>query len=642
MFIAIDGEGYTKDDGTHIYNLIAASTGEYLLDEIGSGLRTLDVFNWFYALKEKYPKATFVSFYFAYDVNMILGNVPPSCVNVLAQTGRVYLDDKGDRTKTTRVEYAPVKFFKVSRGYRKGIIGQGMKFVTTDTITIWDVWGFFQGSFVNALKQFKIGTEEELEVIKSMKGAREDFGEVDIQSIIDYNALECKLLCAAMDKLQDALETAGLKLTSWHGAGAVAMAMLKKYDVISHIAPTAESHQKAVLHAYFGGRIQALQIGEFETVYGHDIISAFPYSAMQCFSMRDCEQVVCARYSGENSGENPNSIWHVTWDLPSDTKICPFPFRLEDGSIIYPYTGEGYYWQCEIKAALEHYKRYITVYEGYIFLPTDERKPFDFIPEVFNQRRRFKEEGNHAQIALKLGLNSLYGKCAQGKGYGGNIPRSQCYVWAGLITAQTRAKVFDLAMSNPDSVIAFSTDGVFANEQLTKEGNNIGEWEVNSYRIFFNLKSGFYRGRRTNGKTIRHVRGFRTREVRFSNLLRVWRNRGILGYVETNNRRFVGMKSAGQSLKNWRKWIDGTKELSFMPVHGDAVCTYDPMDYPKSCPDCMAAPCGRLDCAHKPKNRGLKYRLYGIDQLGLCSKAYDPNDSEFEEKDAVNSEVKLI
>jgi hypothetical protein len=638
MFIAIDGEGYTKDDGTHIYNLIAASTGEYLLDEIGSGLRTLDVFNWFYALKGKYPKATFVSFYFAYDVNMILGNVPPSCVNVLAQTGKVYLDDKGDRTKTTRVEYAPVKFFKVSRGYRKGIIGQDMKFVTTDTITIWDVWGFFQGSFVNALKQFKIGTEEELEVIKSMKGAREDFGEVDIQSIIDYNALECKLLCAAMDKLQDALETAGLKLTSWHGAGAVAMAMLKKYDVISHIAPAAGSHQKAVLHAYFGGRIQALQIGEFETVYGHDIISAYPYSTMQCFSMRDCEQVVCARYSGEN----PNSIWHVTWDLPSDTKICPFPFRLEDGSIIYPYTGEGYYWQCEIKAALEHYKRYITVYEGYIFLPTDERKPFDFIPEVFNQRRRFKEEGNHAQIALKLGLNSLYGKCAQGKGYGGNIPRTQCYVWAGLITAQTRAKVFDLAMSNPDSVIAFSTDGVFANEQLTKEGNNIGEWEVNSYRIFFNLKSGFYRGRRVNGKTIRHVRGFRTREVRFSNLLRVWRIGGILGYVETNNRRFVGMKSAGKKLTNWRKWIDGTKELSFMPVHGDAVCTYDPMDKPKSCPDCMAAPCRRPDCAHKPKNRGLKYRLYGIDQLGLCSKAYDPNDSEFEEKDAVNSEVKLI
>ena len=617
QFVAIDGEGYTRQDGTHIYNLIAASTGECLLDQVGNGLRTIKIMDWLFELKEKYPSAVFVGFYFSYDVNMILKNIPKPALRSLAKNGFCRLEDRHKEGYITKIDYMPVKFFTVSRGYATGSLKAGTyRYAQIESLTIWDVWGFFQGSFLQGMHSFKIGTTEELEMIRSMKATRDDFDEMDVDQIIEYNQLECKLLVEAMNKLADSLETAQLKLSQWHGAGAVAMAIFKRFGVTEHIKHPQGDFELPVLSAYFGGRIEAIQIGEFKQTFGHDLISAYPSCAMYLPSLRDSEQVKLTEYDDTLQWV----VWHVKWRLPSNTLIRPFPFRQEDGTITYPYEGEGYYWACEVQAGMAYYSEYIAIIEGFQFAINDDTLPFDFIPQVFAERARFKADGNHAEKALKLGLNSLYGKCAQGKSYGGRIPKSQCYIWAGLITAMTRCQVFSLAMQSPNSVIGFATDGVFSTKQLTEEVSGLGGWEVNEYRCFFNIKPGFYRGRRANGGTIRHYRGFRQHEIKFYQLQKIWRTWGILGRYETETRRFIGMKAAKADFSNWTKWIDSTKTMNFHPIQGDIICTYDPAEF--------------------DERKGLRYVILG-QALNGVSKPYSGND-DFEDKDKSQREEKLI
>lgn len=584
-FIAIDGEGITLEDNTHIYNLLGASDTTYIYNE--NGCRTMQCFDYLLGLSEKHPDATFVSFYFSYDVNMILGNVHMSYIKQLAKTDKVYLfhpDKEKHLGEVWKVEYLPRKFFKLCHGKRI-IDDKGKKKIFVDkAITVWDVFGFFQSSFVNALKQFNIGTPEEIAELSGMKNKRADFDTESIDNVIKYNQNECRLLVDAMNKLNDALITAGIPIKSWHGAGAIAGELMRKNNVKTHIKSCTDLFKTPVLSAYFGGRIQSLIIGEYNNkMYSHDIISAYPSTIQDLPSLKNHREIYTKNYNPDL----PYTIWHVKWDLQNPKKpieekyynpvyksddiqspiIAPFPFRDDKGSIFYPLKGEGYYWNREVKAAIDMYGDNIKVIEGFQFEINNTDKPFDFVPELFEKRKQFKKAGNHAQIAIKLGLNSLYGKTAQGKGFGGRIPAYQSYIWAGLITSETRAKLLELAKISPKDIIAFATDGVLSRTQLIPEQENkLGNWEIDIYDSIFNIKPGFYQVCKGDKKPHK-IRGYRAAEINFDDIKAIWNRDGIAGTMQVNTRQFVGMKIASDNLK-WRTWIDGTKQLSLFPTKG--------------------------------------------------------------------------
>jgi hypothetical protein len=585
-FIAIDGEGANLVDGTHIYNLLAASDHTYVYNPIG--ISTTAAFEYLIDLKLRNPTATFVSFFFSYDVNMILGGLHPISIDHLARQGFCYvyddrLEEKGHGYK---IEYMPRKHFTLCKGRRIVTNGQ-RKWQTLARIKIWDVFGFFQSSFVKALKQFHIGTGNQWESLQSMKEQRSDFTTDGIDKIVEYNALECELLVDLMNDVNKSLITAGIELHSWHGAGAVAGALMRKYKVKNHIEQPTGSHINPVLSAYFGGRIQSLRIGEFnQPVYGHDLVSAYPTSIAELPSLSGMKQYTLRKYDESKR----YVIYHVRWNLNEPIKpiaekyldtqtiddyngenrqaiLAPFPFRDKSGNIHYPLEGEGYYWDCEVRAAKQIYGDNIQVISGYGFDITDNTKPFEFVPIMFAERKRFKQEGNNAQLVIKLGLNSLYGKTAQGIGYQGNLPPYQCYIWAGLITAETRAKMLTLAASNPHCVIGFATDGLFATEQLANDGGgDLGSWELTKYDSMFCVKPGFYSFLK-NGEVLNKVRGFRLNQVNFDELRTEWNRNGIAGRIVTKNTSFIGMKSASERFK-WRSWVDTEKTLTFMPTRG--------------------------------------------------------------------------
>jgi hypothetical protein len=577
-FIALDGEGHTLESGEHIYTLLSGG-GEFIYNP--EGLRTFDCIEFIINLKTQYPKAVFVSFYFSYDVNMILGNIPPEYIEMIKETNRCYLYHKTQYGFCHKVEYLPRKYFKCMRANRlKDSTG---KVILDDkiNITVWDVFGFFQSSFVSALKQFNIGTKEEWEILTDMKDKRSSFIDESFDDILSYNMLECKLLEDLMGKLNDALVTAGINLKSWHGAGAIAGELMRRYNVKSHISPFSKSLNTPVLSAYFGGRIQAFIIGNTnQEVFSHDIVSAYPSAMVNLPSLKNH----IARKVKKYNNDLPFTCWHVKWDLlnpvePIDEKyysedgdyksviIPPFPFRTKDGRIHYPLIGEGYYWDKEIPAAIGMYGNNIEVLEGYQIIHSKDDKPFNFIPELFEQRKRFKREGNFAQLAIKLGLNSLYGKTAQGVGFDGRVPAYQSYVYSGMITSETRAKILELCAISPRDIIAIATDGVLSTKQLTEELNkDLGTWEVDKYDSVFNVKPGFYRAIK-DGKEYVKVRGFRLSEINFDELLTLWETENINGEIVIPIEQFIGLKIASEN-RPWRRWIKSSKTMSLMPSNG--------------------------------------------------------------------------
>lgn len=575
-FVAFDGEGFDNEKGEHIFNIFG-SNADYITND--AGLSTEQIFDYLLKKRRDNANATFISFYFSYDVNMLLRDVRHDALERLHKTGKAYHFHSEKKGFAYKIEYRPKKMFRVGYGT---LIGKD--WTPINTITIYDTFGFFQQSFVNAARELKICTEQELDMLSGMKGQRGTFTPESKAEIIEYNRQECIILCRMMDVIKQSLSICNIRLRSWHGAGAIAGALMKKYSVKDHIDTPPEPIYSAVLHSYFGGRIQTPQVGIIpEKIFSHDIVSAYPSI------MRDLPSLCGGEWSHTKLDKlpiglkinvaifinNPSTLYHIKWSYQTENEIDgairlhPFPFRDAEGCIHFPPCGEGWYWSEEVRAAERNWGGKIEYIEYYQYTPKDETKPFWFIDELFIQRKNFKREGNHAQLVLKLGLNSLYGKTAQGT-FRDTTPPYQSYIWASMITAGTRAKLYDMAMRNEQSCLMFATDGIYSTSPLetpSEVGKELGQWEIEEYDSAFIIKPGFFTLNK-NGETVhRRTRGVPVKSFDFAHAYNQMLCNGIMGTVECPIRRFHGL-ALGDYDGKWRHWIDSIIKVNFFPAKG--------------------------------------------------------------------------
>ncbi len=555
-FIAIDGEGKDDNEQNHHYTMLTVATQEWHKEIFCDSLDTEACFRFLLGLHKQNANAIFVGFSINYDINMMLKDIPIENLRELNKEGYTQWLRYG-------ISWIPGKIFRISlyQKRRKGAV---------QTITIYDVFGFFQSSFVSTLKAWGIGTPEQVTHLTRMKKQRGNFADVDDKAIHEYNTLECVLLVELMEALRKALDAAGLYLQSWHGAGAVSGQLLKINRIHEHVErPTYPALNDAIMRAYFGGRFETKLLGISPVCWSHDLKSAYPSAFLNLPTLKgEWKHVTTYDESAEWS------VWRVRWALSPTNTINPFPYRSKR-RISYPYAGEGYYWQPEVMAARRHYN--IEVLEGYVFLPYSGAKPFAFLSHAYAARKHFADKGNSAEKVLKLGINGVYGKTAQGTRRNGNTPKFQSFVWAGYCTSVCRARVFALAMRKPDSVIAFATDGVFATERLTTpadEGNDLGQWEVGEAGYMFWIQSGVYLNIRPGNKRIakrvnRKTRGLGKTEINFAKLRKAWlTNKNRFSIVEkVKIRRFMGLQYClhTNNMQNWRKWIEVEKEMKVEP-----------------------------------------------------------------------------
>ena len=194
----------------------------------------------------------------------------------------------------------------------------------------------------------------------------------------------------------------------------------------------------------------------------------------------------------------------------------PLPYRTKRGGILFPCEGHAWVKRDDFLSALAWAKAYdfksweyeLIIYEAWKFEEKDATvRPFEFIRELYDMRRALKdkEEAGGAydiqELAIKLSLNSIYGKFAQRIG-GSEFepPATVCPYYASAITAATRRRMVEAALVDPDAIVMFATDGIVSTRTLERDGKvagraiseRLGDWETKRVIGGMFLQSGFY------------------------------------------------------------------------------------------------------------------------------------------------------
>lgn len=239
------------------------------------------------------------------------------------------------------------------------------------------------------------------------------------------------------------------------------------------------------------------------TVYGYDISSAYPYHLFQL----PC--LACGRWQYTTKERDlrgcTTALVHYSYRARRKYTWAPYPVRAADGSICYPSRGEGWVWLSEFDAGRRLFET-VRFLGAWVYRTDCDCHPFASVPDLYRQRVSLGKDA--AGIVLKLAINSLYGKLAQSTGIN---PRYQSWVWAGMVTAGTRAQILDLMAVAPHmtDILAIATDGVYSRRKLkcprpidtgtfdvvNEKGEHkpLGGWEEKEYPngLFF-VKPGIY------------------------------------------------------------------------------------------------------------------------------------------------------
>lgn len=527
--LGLDGEGYTNSKGEHLYTYLAASNadGSIRFDvENKRGLTTKEIFDFLLSLPRDALK---VGFALGYDFTKWLEDLDDRDIYAIY---RPEIRTTRHGPKARRLVHEG-KLYAINLVATKLTVqGQWNKNSRKWDLSsiVWDLFRFYQRSFVNSLKEWEVGAIEELLAIQAMKEKRGNFKAIGNREK-KYCQSEVKLLAQLAEKLINACIEAGIPLTDFFGAGSLGAATLRNGQAKEQIVKNMSARMRhAVTCAFFGGRFEQSTRGIVTYSHGFDLASAYPYAETQlpCLKCgtwkhvtKNVEQEIrkarasCVRYRLlPRSDCKSESFWKVAGpevlaSMPdglsqhvrvSEVPWGPFPFRLKDGSILFPAeSAGGWVWHFEALAVLDnpHVWPNLELREAWVYRSQCKCPP-PFLEEVSAFYKKRLEWGKEAKgLVLKKGLASRYGKRAQTIG---SAP-FHCAVAAGLITSHTRGEILRAiakARSGWD-VLSVATDGIITKEILelrkpndTDTGSKkpLGMWEYKESGPIFLLRPG--------------------------------------------------------------------------------------------------------------------------------------------------------
>lgn len=540
-FVGLDGEGEEHPEKGHIYNLLAAGDGKDIASK--QGLGTEECLEFLLSLprgSNSGRKPIYVWFAMDYDINMILADIPLKGDNSIATLRRTnQLIWRG-----YRIFYIRRKIFRISRGKQRH--------------TSYDLWGFFQSTFEGACKDWSVMVDPIIEIGKASRGG---FSNWTLKRIRQYNAAELKALEQLAEKLRDSIIPLELTIQSWHGPAALAASWLRKNKVKEWLTPKElpDRLEEVVSRAYFGGRIDVLGYGIVNPVYHYDIVSAYPAAMADLPDLSKLEWV--------RRGRKPDCgrlyVARIRWKIPA-SYWAPFPWRAKNGSIRYPLEGEGWYWKPEIEMAKAKYgEKYFQIMDSWVAEGLYEYPFHSLIHETFRYRAQLKAEGNASNRAIRLILNSLYGKFAQ------TVGKATYYspIWAGIITSQTRAKLMQVLDEN---VVCVMTDSIWSRQPIDVPlGSALGDWESQDETRLILAEAGLYQAFTEDGESNVWQRGFDKRNpLDIEMIVSSWLGKDPTYKPVYKVNRFVGMGLASVTSYPWRQWVEIDRSVEPVPLAG--------------------------------------------------------------------------
>ena len=584
-FVGWDGEGITYVDGeAQAYVLFGASTGDYV---IGQNLGTKQCLDLMLKVRMKNPHAIMVGFAISYDAEMIMRDFEAKHLERIHKHTVVHWNNY-------RIEFIPKKWLQVTGTYA----GQKL------TCRIWDVWSFFTASFVKAVEQYLPDvSQDDLNMIISGKGQRGAFTVETLRTeVVPYWQKELVLLVRLMTRLRELLHKVEIYPRMWHGPAAIANFLNKKAHTEKYMNRNLpEQVLDASQFAYAAGRVEQYKVGRAgQRIYKYDLNSAYPAAMVELPSLsgewrfRQASHITDIQMFG---------IYFVEYTaIHAVGSLLPHALfhRTKDGYITFPRLTNGWYWGPEVIQALKLNslipgKPVCYVRAAWEMDCSGVSYPFGWVRDMYDKRVDMKKRKEQSQLALKLGLNSLYGKTAQRTGYERfkKIPEWHQYEWSGYITSRTRARMFEAASlaAARGSLIGIETDAVFTTEELPElvVGDGLGEWGYETFQDCVYLQTGVYWLLTDEGQWKPKFRGMDkdtlTLDMALTYLDTVslnvrhsddYENQAMTGMTRT---RFVGSKAALHvgKLENWRVWKTDSVQLtigkSFKRMHVPELCS---------------------------------------------------------------------
>jgi hypothetical protein len=498
--MGVDGEGCGHDrKGRQHYMLLRAGPYECFT---GKPLNTFDLLDFILTLPDTH---ILVGFAFGYDITQILRDLP-------AERLKRLFDDKESGAGHSRyvywnryaIMYVPRNYLRVAKLERRWNRDGELEYliVPDSQRTIWETFGNFQTSFLKTLQAYDIGKRFWLEIDRN-KRKRSKFARIT-KGIRRYCELECMLLANLMEKFRKQAHDAGIHPNQWAGAGKLAAYLHKANATITRDALLDKLNPGLLAlanAAYYGGRFEVTRIGELPACTEADINSAYP-DAMR--------KLPCLEHG---TWQRVSSLW--LRNAPADAlfvadvkfkhsegPLYGLPIRSKQGFLYWPREGQGIYWSPEIRSA-ERLGAVIEPLYGWRYVKHCNCQPFAWVDALYQERLRCEAISPGSGQPIKLGINSLYGKLAQRIGN----PRYGNFIWAGLITAYTRAKLNDAIALAPDDICMIATDAIVSLKPLPLPyGKALGEWSRKDHPRLFVVQPGLYWSGRTKADK-RRTRG---------------------------------------------------------------------------------------------------------------------------------------
>lgn len=417
---------------------------------------------------------------------MIVQTLSPITLYRLHKDGYVKVSrNTGERYTIT---FAKGKFLRVTK-YEHGYHHKSNPHAKT-TVQIFDIFSFFACSFIKAYEDL-VGPVPD--IIETGKRARGSFTTENMEDIERYWRVEIQLLKVLAEELRKRVYNAGLRISQWHGPGALATYAMRQHDIKRHMAESPKEVRLAARYGYAGGRFELYKLGRVEgPVYGIDINSAYPHAIAQLPSLAEGEW----KYVSSPDRIEKFGIYHVGIKRFGGFVQAPGPLfhRDRDHNISFPWVTDGWYFSPEAYIAI---RCGATISEGWVYRGATSY-PFDWLPEMYATRQDWKRRGISAQIALKLCMNSMYGKLAQRVGWDEvkrRIPPFHQLEWAGWVTSYVRGRLFNVMAQIPfDKLVAVETDGIYTTLDPTTIGitqsDTLGEWSVSQHDEILYVQSG--------------------------------------------------------------------------------------------------------------------------------------------------------
>lgn len=508
QFIGVDGEGVTREDGTHEYVLLSVGN-ESLYREDGRHLHWREIFTFLYEQYRDNPNAAFVGFFLGYDFSQWFKTLPESRARSLLSS-----DGIAQRTRKNsggnpipfpvhvgewewEIDTLGTKRFKLRPGTGFPPGTPGIK-NSNGWMSVCDTGSFFQMSFLSVLsgESEKIISPEEFAVIAEGKLRRSDA--VFDKAMIQYNILENELLGRVMAQLNDGFKVIGLSLRKeqWFGPGQAAQAWMKKIgaptgEVVREATP--KYAREAARKSYYGGWFEIFAHGHIpDTSYEYDINSAYPHVIAQLPCLIHGKWTRGKETEVRHDGASLRLL-HGMAD-GSHKHVGALPHRTVKGRVLRPRKTSGWYWEHEVSAAMQAGMIDTFTIDKYVeYQRCGCQPPFKEIANLYQERLKVGKNSPHGK-AYKLIYNSAYGKMAQSIGN----PTFSNPIYASLITAGCRTMILDAISSHPNGLhdlLMVATDGVYfrtPHPSLPLNAEVLGLWDETEKQNLTLFMPGIY------------------------------------------------------------------------------------------------------------------------------------------------------